>query len=119
MPFIIGTPTPDNKILVQSVSHIYGIGLAESRILCQKAGFGDDARGVHVTPEKSKVLESLVDNTDLLVGADLRRFQNDKIRRLYAIMTYRGLRHKKGLPLRGQRTHTNAKKRIYFNTNVV
>nr|YP_010390271.1 ribosomal protein S13 [Sargassum nigrifolium]UPV69786.1 ribosomal protein S13 [Sargassum nigrifolium] len=117
MPFIIGTPTPDNKILVQSVSHIYGIGLSESGILCKKAGFGDDARGIHVTPEKSQLLENLVDNRALLVGADLRRFQKDKIRRLYSIMTYRGLRHKKGLPVRGQRTHTNAKKRIYFNTN--
>nr|YP_010485592.1 ribosomal protein S13 [Sargassum confusum]AZJ16120.1 ribosomal protein S13 [Sargassum confusum]UVW81664.1 ribosomal protein S13 [Sargassum confusum] len=118
MPFIIGTPTPDNKILVQSVSHIYGIGLTESAMLCKKAGFGDDARGIHVTPEKSQLLESLVDNRALLVGADLRRFQNDKIRRLYAIMAYRGLRHKRGLPVRGQRTHTNAKKRIHFNINV-
>nr|YP_010372554.1 ribosomal protein S13 [Myagropsis myagroides]UPE50191.1 ribosomal protein S13 [Myagropsis myagroides] len=118
MPFIIGTPIPDNKILVQSVAHIYGIGLSESKMLCKRAGFGDDSRGTHVTPEKSKLLEILVDNTDLLVGADLRRFQNDKIRRLYAIMTYRGLRHKKGLPVRGQRTHTNARKRAHFNINV-
>ena len=117
MPFIIGTPIPDDKILVQSVSHIYGIGLSESKILCQRAGFGEDSRGVHMTSNKSKLLENLVDDTDLLLGADLRRFQNDKIRRLCAIMTYRGSRHKKGLPVRGQRTHTNAKKRTYFNIN--
>lgn len=114
MPFIIGTPTPDNRILVQSVSHIYGIGLSESRMLCKKVGFGEDSRGIHMTHEKSKLLENLVDSSDLLVGADLRRLHNDKIRRLYAIMTYRGLRHKKGLPVRGQRTHTNAKKRVYL-----
>nr|YP_009330422.1 ribosomal protein S13 [Coccophora langsdorfii]ANS72194.1 ribosomal protein S13 [Coccophora langsdorfii] len=118
MPFIIGTPIPDNKILVQSVSHIYGIGLSKSKMLCQRAGFGDDSRGLNVTPHKSKFLENLMDKSNLLLGADLRRFQNDKIRKLYTIMTYRGLRHKKGLPVRGQRTHTNAKKRAHFNTNV-
>nr|AYM32659.1 ribosomal protein S13 [Sargassum horneri]AYM32696.1 ribosomal protein S13 [Sargassum horneri] len=118
MPFIIGTPIPDNKILVHSLSHIYGIGLVKSEALCKKSGFGDDARGIHVTLDKSQLLESLVNKKAILVGADLRRFQNGKICRLYAIMTYRGLRHKRGLPVRGQRTHTNAKKRTHFNTNV-
>ena len=118
MPFIIGTSIPEDKVLVQSVANIYGIGLAQSKILCKKAGFGSDSRGSHVTFNKGKSLENLAEATPLPLGPDLRRFENDKIRRLCAISTYRGLRHRKGLPVRGQRTHTNAKKRLQLKLNV-
>jgi len=115
MPFIIGTSIPEDKVLVQSVAHIYGIGSSSSNILCKKAGFGSDSRGVHLTFFKGKVLENLAEATSLPLGPDLRRFQNDKIHRLCTISAYRGLRHRKGLPVRGQRTHTNAKKRPALN----
>nr|YP_011007878.1 ribosomal protein S13 [Agarum clathratum]WBP69709.1 ribosomal protein S13 [Agarum clathratum] len=118
MPFIIGTSIPEDKVLVQSVSHIYGIGLSQSKILCKKAGFGSDSRGNHITFSKGKNLENLAEATPLPLGADLRRFTNDKIRRLCILSTYRGLRHRKGLPVRGQRTHTNAKKRPPLKLNV-
>nr|YP_010156459.1 ribosomal protein S13 [Laminaria rodriguezii]QQY84972.1 ribosomal protein S13 [Laminaria rodriguezii] len=118
MPFIIGTSIPEDKVLVQAVSHIYGIGLSQSKILCKKAGFGSDSRGSHVTFVKGKNLENLAEATPLPLGADLRRFKNDKIRRLCVLSTYRGLRHRKGLPVRGQRTHTNAKKRPLLKLNV-
>nr|YP_011008228.1 ribosomal protein S13 [Halosiphon tomentosus]WBP70129.1 ribosomal protein S13 [Halosiphon tomentosus] len=118
MPFIIGTSIPEDKVLVQSVSHIYGIGLSQSKILCKKAGFGSDSRGAHVSFSKGQILENLAEATPLSLGPDLRRFQNDKIRRLCVLSTYRGLRHRKGLPVRGQRTHTNAKKRPPLNLNV-
>ncbi|CAN0405564.1 unnamed protein product [Ascophyllum nodosum] len=118
MPFIIGTPIPEDKILVQSVSQIYGIGLSQSKILCRKAGFGQDCRGKNVSFSQGKILGNLAENTSLFLGSDLRRFRNDKIRRLCLMSSYRGLRHKKGLPVRGQRTHTNAKKRLQFKTNV-
>lgn len=118
MPYIVGTSIPEDKVLVQSVSNIYGLGLSQSKNLCKKAGFGSDSRGSHVSFAKSKFLENLAEATPLLLGADLRRFQNDNIKRLSAISTYRGLRHRKGLPVRGQRTHTNAKKRPILKTNV-
>ena len=118
MPYIIGTSVPENKILVQSLTHIYGLGLSQSKNLCKKAGFGSDSRGKHVTYLKGKVLENLAEATPLPLGADLRRFQNDKIRRLCVLSTYRGSRHRKGLPVRGQRTHTNAKKRPLLKLNV-
>ncbi len=118
MPFIIGTSIPEDKILVQSVAQIYGIGLHQSKILCKKVGFGPDSRGKHLTFSKGKLLESLAEATPLPLGPDLRRFQNDKIRRLCIISSYRGLRHRKGLPVRGQRTHTNAKKRLPVKFNV-
>nr|YP_009073523.1 ribosomal protein S13 [Scytosiphon lomentaria]AIQ78527.1 ribosomal protein S13 [Scytosiphon lomentaria] len=118
MPYIIGTPIPEEKVLVQSLSHIYGIGLYQSKILCKKAGFGSDSRGKDVSFPKGKILENLAEGTSLPLGADLRRFQNDKIRRLCALSTYRGSRHRKGLPVRGQRTHTNSKKRPIPKLNV-
>jgi len=118
MPFIIGTSIPEDKVLVQSVAQIYGIGLYQSKILCKKGGFGSDSRGSDVTFSKGKILEKLAEATALPLGPDLRRFKNDKIRRLCIISAYRGLRHRKGLPVRGQRTHTNAKKRPLLKLNV-
>lgn len=117
MPYIVGTSIPEDKVLVQSLGHIYGLGLSQSTNLCKKAGFGSDSRGRHVNFAKSKFLENLAEATPLLLGADLRRFQNDNIKRLCALSTYRGLRHRKGLPVRGQRTHTNAKKRPVLKIN--
>ena len=118
MPYIIGTPIPEDKVLVQSLCGVYGLGLSQSKILCKKAGFGSDCRGSDITFLKGKILENLAEATSLPLGSDLRRFQNDRIRRLCSISTYRGLRHKKGLPVRGQRTHTNAKKRPSLKLNV-
>nr|YP_011008263.1 ribosomal protein S13 [Hapterophycus canaliculatus]WBP70164.1 ribosomal protein S13 [Hapterophycus canaliculatus] len=118
MPYIIGTSIPEDKVLVQSVANIYGLGLFQSKNLCKKAGFGSDSRGSHVTFLKGKFLENLAEATSLPLGADLLRFQNDKIRRLCVLSTYRGSRHRKGLPVRGQRTHTNAKKRSLLKLNV-
>lgn len=92
--------------------------VAAIRTLCKKAGFGSDSRGSHVTFSKGKLLESLAEEISLPLGADLRRFQNDKIRRLCVLSTYRGSRHRKGLPVRGQRTHTNSKKRPSLKLNV-
>lgn len=111
MPYIVGTSIPEDKVLVQSVSHIYGLGLSQSKNLCKKAGFGSDSRGCNVSFAKGKSLEILAEATPLPLGADLRRFEKDKIKHLCTLSTYRGSRHRKGLPVRGQRTHTNAKKR--------
>ena len=118
MPYIIGTSIPENKVLVQSVGHVYGLGLTQSKNLCKKAGFGSDSRGSHVSFSKGQILEKLAEAAPLSLGADLRRFQNDKIRRLCVLSTYRGSRHRKSLPVRGQRTHTNAKKRPPLKLNV-
>ncbi|CAN0438767.1 unnamed protein product [Pylaiella littoralis] len=117
MPYIVGTSIPEDKVLVQSVGHIYGLGFTQSISLCKKAGFGSDSRGRHVSFSKGKLLGNLAEATPLPLGADLRRFTNDKIKRLCSLSTYRGSRHRKGLPVRGQRTHTNAKKRPPFKFN--
>nr|YP_011008332.1 ribosomal protein S13 [Scytothamnus australis]WBP70303.1 ribosomal protein S13 [Scytothamnus australis] len=117
MPFIAGTSISENKVLVQSVAEIYGIGEHRSKLLCKKAGFGRDSRGKHVSLSKSIILNKLAESMSVSLSSDLRRFQNEKIQHLCAISTYRGLRHRKGLPVRGQRTHTNARKRSLFKQN--
>nr|YP_009549884.1 ribosomal protein S13 [Cladosiphon okamuranus]AYW52598.1 ribosomal protein S13 [Cladosiphon okamuranus] len=118
MPYIIGTSIPEDKVLVQSLSHVYGLGLTQSVNLCKKAGFGSDSRGSDVSFSKGQILEKLAEGASIPLGADLRRFQNNKIRRLCLLSTYRGSRHRKGLPVRGQRTHTNSKKRPPLKLNV-
>lgn len=114
MSFIIGTPLPNDLILIYSFAHIYGIGLCHSKKICKKAGFGLDSRGKDVSFEQAKVLEKISENSGLVLGQDLRRFEKERIHRLCRISTYRGLRHRKGLPVRGQRTHTNSKRRLFL-----
>nr|QWE51002.1 ribosomal protein S13 [Phaeophyceae sp.] len=111
MPFIIGTSLAEDTGLVQSVAKVYGLGLAQSKTLCKQSGFGTDSRGHHLTFDKGKILEGFSEDTPLLFGPDLVRFNKDKIRKLCIMSAYRGVRHRKGLPVRGQRTHTNSKKR--------
>nr|YP_011008403.1 ribosomal protein S13 [Syringoderma abyssicola]WBP70374.1 ribosomal protein S13 [Syringoderma abyssicola] len=111
MSYIIGTPLPKDKVLVYSLAHIYGIGLYQAKIICKKAGFGLDSRGKDLTPQQAKTIENIAEALPLVLGQDLRRFQKDKICHLCNISSYRGFRHRKGLPVRGQRTHTNAKRR--------
>lgn len=111
MSFIVGTPLPKDLILIYSFTHIYGIGLCQSKIICKKAGFGLDSRGKDIKYTQAKILEKIIDNTSLILGQDLRRFQKERIYRLCDIFSYKGLRHRKGLPVRGQRTHTNSKRR--------
>lgn len=111
MSFIVGTPLPKDLILIYSFSHIYGIGLYHSKITCKKAGFGLDSRGKDISYNQAKILEKIAENLPLALGQDLRRFEKERIYRLCDILSYRGLRHRKGLPVRGQRTHTNSKRR--------
>nr|QWK44960.1 ribosomal protein S13 [Protohalopteris sp.] len=114
MSFIIGTLLPSDLILIYSYAYIYGIGLYHSRIICKKVGFGLDSRGKDVNYTQAKALEKISENFGLVLGQDLRRFEKERIHRLCRIMSYRGLRHRKGLPVRGQRTHTNSKRRLFF-----
>jgi len=114
MSFIVGTPLPKDLVLIYSLTHIYGIGLYQSKIICKKAGFGLDSRGKDINYIQAKNLEKIIYNLSLVLSQDLRRFKKEKIYRLCDIFSYRGLRHRKGLPVRGQRTHTNSKRRSHF-----
>lgn len=111
MSYIVGTSLPKDKLLTQALSGILGLGSHQINKICRKAGFGPDCRVKDLNISQWATVEEAVDLLGIPIGPDLRRFQRDKVKRLCSILSYRGLRHRKGLPVRGQRTHTNAKRR--------
>jgi small subunit ribosomal protein S13 len=106
---IAGTLLPHNKRIEYALPYVFGIGLTLSRKILNKVGISFDIRVKDLSEKQSVYIQKEVSH--ILVEGDLRKeiFQN--IRRLRDIHSYRGLRHKKGLPTRGQRTKTNARTR--------
>ena len=109
MARIAGVNIPDNKHAVVSLTYIYGVGRTRAKELCQVSGVDGTTRIGDLSEEQMDVLRGEV--TKLTVEGDLRREVNMNIKRLMDLGCNRGLRHRKGLPLRGQRTKTNARTR--------
>lgn len=110
MPRVIGIDIPDNKRLEISLTYIYGIGRHLSNEIIQKLHLNRDMRAAKLTPDDLARLNALL-QSEYLVEGDLRRKVQNDIKRLVNIHSYRGLRHRLGLPVRGQRTRTNARTR--------
>ena len=110
MPRILGVDIPNDKRTVISLRYIYGIGPFLSEQLCVRTGIDPDKRARDLTEDDLAKLASLLDN-EYVVEGQLRRQVQQNIARLRDIGCYRGLRHRKGLPVRGQRTRTNARTR--------
>ena len=110
MARISGVDIPDNKRGEVSLTYIYGIGKPTSQDLLAKAGISEDTRIKDLTEEEVSKLRQLIED-DHLVEGDLRREIAMNIKRLKEIGCYRGIRHRKGLPCRGQKTKTNARTR--------
>ena len=110
MPRILGVDIPNDKRTVISLCYIYGIGPHLAAQLCQRTGIDPDQRARDLTDDDLAKLASLLDN-EYTVEGQLRRQLQQSIARLRDIGCYRGLRHRKGLPVRGQRTRTNARTR--------
>src|SRR3954467_5569888 len=110
MARISGINIPLNKRVEIGLSYIYGIGPSLSRDVLQKAGVGTDTYVRALTDDEGLRIRQIVDN-DLTVEGDLRRERSQDIKRLIEIGCYRGLRHRRGLPVNGQRTKTNARTR--------
>ena len=110
MPRILGVDIPNDKRTVISLRYIYGIGPFFSEQLCIRTGINPDKRARDLTEDELAKLASLLDN-EYVVEGQLRRQVQQNIARLRDIGCYRGLRHRKGLPVRGQRTRTNARTR--------
>ena len=110
MPRILGVDIPNDKRTVISLRYIYGIGPYLAGQLCEQAAISPDKRARDLTEDELAKLASLLDN-DYVVEGQLRRQVQQAIARLRDIGCYRGLRHRKGLPVRGQRTRTNARTR--------
>ncbi len=109
MARIAGINIPDHKHAVISLTHIFGVGRATAGKLCEAAGVDPHAKIKDLAePEMDKLREAVA---RLTVEGDLRRETSMNIKRLMDLGTYRGIRHRRGLPLRGQRTRTNARTR--------
>ncbi len=110
MPRLLGVDIPNNRPAAVSLTYLYGVAPKTANELCRKAGVDPTIRAKDLTEEEIARLASLLDN-DYVVEGQLRRQVNQNIARLREIGCYRGIRHRKGLPVRGQRTKTNARTR--------
>ena len=110
MARIAGINIPLNKRVEVGLTYIYGIGRPTSNELLKQAGIAPDTYVRDLTDDEVSRLRDLID-TDLTVEGDLRRERSQNIKRLMEIGCYRGLRHRRGLPVRGQNTKTNARTR--------
>ena len=110
MPRIIGVDIPGNKRVEYALRYIYGVGPAKALEIIEKAEIDRNLKANDLTPDQiSRITKILQD--DMLVEGDLRRAIAADIRRLQQVNCYRGIRHRRNLPVRGQRTKTNARTR--------
>lgn len=107
---VIGVDIPDNKRLEISLTYIYGIGRKLSSELIQKLGLDPNMRAHRLTEDEIAKINAIL-QASYTVEGDLRRKVQNDIKRLISIHSYRGQRHRLGLPVRGQRTRTNARTR--------
>ncbi len=110
MTRIAGIDLPKGKRIEIALTYIYGIGGNISRSILEKAGIDLDTKSDLLNEEDVSKIRKVIDESYIVEG-DLRREISMNIKRLMDMGSYRGLRHRKGLPLRGQRTHTNARTR--------
>ena len=110
MARIAGVNIPTNKRVVIALQYIHGIGPAKARQIVTAIGIPDERRVSQLTDQEVLQIREMIDR-DYIVEGDLRRETAMNIKRLMDLGCYRGLRHRKGLPVRGQRTHTNARTR--------
>ena len=110
MARIAGVDLPANKRVEIALTYIYGIGRTVSRNICVEAGVNLDTKVRELNDDEVSKIRKIIEE-QLRVEGDLRKEIAFNIKRLMEIGSYRGLRHRKGLPTRGQRTHTNARTR--------
>ena len=110
MARIAGVNIPTNKRVLIGLQYIHGIGAAKAREIVTKVGIPNERRVSQLTDQEVLQIREVIDR-DYMVEGDLRRETAMNIKRLMDLGAYRGLRHRRGLPVRGQRTHTNARTR--------
>ena len=110
MARIAGINVPTNKRVLVALTYVHGIGLTSSKNICKKVGVDEDKRINNLSEDELTKIRDLIDKNYSVEG-DLRRKISLDIKRLNDLGCYRGLRHRKKLPVRGQRTHTNARTR--------
>jgi small subunit ribosomal protein S13 len=108
---INGVDLPNEKRAEIGLTYIYGIGRTTAAKMCAELNIADGTRIKDLTEEQISAIRDYIDKNGLMVEGDLRRERAQNVKRLMDIGCNRGLRHRKGLPVRGQRTHTNARTR--------
>lgn len=111
MARINGVDLPNEKRAEIGLTYIYGIGRTTAAKMCADLNVVDGTRIKDLTEEQISAIRDYIDQNGLMVEGDLRRERSQNVKRLMDIGCNRGLRHRKGLPVRGQRTHTNARTR--------
>lgn len=111
MPRIFAVDIPPHKKVPYSLTYIYGIGLTLAQRIVAEAGIDPDRRAKSLNEEELSRIADIVTNNGIIVEGDLRREVTGNLKRLQAIQCYRGFRHRRGLPCRGQRTKCNARTR--------
>ena len=108
---LVGVDLPRNKKIAYALTYIHGIGITSAKQIVELANIDSDTRISDLTTEESIALRSVIEESDLILEGDLRRFNGLNIKRLNEINCHRGKRHRNSLPVRGQRTRTNARSR--------
>ena len=111
MARLAGVDLPRNKRMEIALTYLYGVGKNRSREILQAAGVSFDKRSDDLDDNEARRIREVMEQMQVKVEGDLRREVAMNIKRLMDLGCYRGLRHRKGLPVRGQRTHTNARTR--------
>lgn len=111
MPRLLGVEIPGDKRIEASLPYIYGLGPSTSKKILAEAGVDPSLRAKDLSPEQLNAIIHAITASKLSIEGDLRREIQGNLKRLQAINCYRGLRHRRGLPVRGQRTCTNARTR--------
>lgn len=110
MARIAGVDLPRNKRVEIGLTYIYGIGRPTATLICEEAGIDPSTRVKDLTEDEAGKIRKIIE-TNYVVEGDLRRETSMNIKRLMEIGSYRGIRHRRGLPVRGQKTKTNARTR--------
>ena len=108
---LVGVDLPRNKRVAYALTYIHGIGLTSAKKIIEMAGIDPETRSDDLTTEETVKLRQILEDSDLKLEGDLRRFNGLNIKRLNEINCHRGKRHRNSLPVRGQRTRTNARSR--------
>ena len=108
---LVGVDLPRNKRIAYALTYIHGIGINTAKELIVLANISSETRTNDLTTEQTVALRKILEESDLQLEGDLRRFNGLNIKRLNEINSHRGKRHRNSLPVRGQRTRTNARSR--------
>src|SRR6201992_4346860 len=111
MPRLLGVEIPGDKRIEASLPYIYGIGPSTAKRILEQVNINPDRRAKHPSTEQLNQIIQAITASKLPIEGDLRRELQANLKRLQAINCYRGIRHRRGLPVRGQRTSTNARTR--------